>query len=86
MARIFILKQKFTDKGKLALLHEFLDEQCSFNIQVFLAATSYNIQVFLAAASNFYELLKLRSVYFSSSSSRTSIPIAKRFVPSPHLN
>ena len=75
MARIFILKQKFTDKGKLALLHEFLDEQCSFNIQVFLAATS-----------NFYELLKLRSVYFSSSSSRTSIPIAKRFVPSPHLN
>ena len=75
MARIFILKQKFTDKGKLALLHEFLDEQCSFNIQVFLAATS-----------NFYELLKLRSVYFSSFSSRTSIPIAKRFVPSPHLN
>ena len=75
MARTFILKQKFTDKGKLALLHEFLDEQCSFNIQVFLAATS-----------NFYELLKLRSVYFSSSSSRTSIPIAKRFVPSPHLN
>ena len=38
MARIFILKQKFTDKGKLALLHEFVDEQCSFNIQVFLAA------------------------------------------------
>ena len=75
MARIFILKQKYTDKEKLALLLEFLDEQCSFNIQVFLAATS-----------NFYELLKLRSVYFSSSSSRTSIPIAKRFVPSPHLN